>query len=257
MIKALEKDHVFTIELYEAHLPDRTLYLAATDRDITFNNTTYIAVPVSRGEITRGVDTTTDTCELSVSNATEYFTQMLFQGVNFLGSRVYVYQISYPDSLDNPNLVKPVFYGIIDAPELTEDGVFKVQLVSEMPSMQGGRVLMKPCNCVFGDEVCGKAVETTGGQIISANGSKLVGSTFRQDNKWKNSILLINGEGRRVVGMNGNEYTVEYPFLQNVVGRIYTLKQDCDKTQADCDRYNNRHRYAGFPSVPFEYQIKT
>lgn len=257
MQQALESGSVFQIELYEIHLPTTVLYLCSCDQNITYNGQLYIAMPIQRGEITKTVDSQVDNCELAIANTTDYFTQALFEGINFVGSHVFIYKILYPDSLSAPNLISMVFYGSIDSPELTADGTFKVQLTSDIPTAKGGRTMQYPCNSTFGDSSCGKAVQTTNGVVLGVNNRVIQLSGFDGDKtKWKNAILLCNSEGRRVVDINGSSVTVEYPFLQNIHGLNYTIKQDCDKTIGDCDRYDNRRHYSGFTAVPYEYQVK-
>ena len=72
-------------------------------------------------------------------------------GAGWFGSRVYVYKILYPDSLSDPSQITILFYGSIDSPELTNEGTFKIQLVSDIPTATGGRILQYPCNSTFGD----------------------------------------------------------------------------------------------------------
>lgn len=258
MKEAIESGSVFTIELYCISLPYTTLYVCSCDENITYNGQTYIAVPIQRGEITKTVDSSVDSCELTVSNTTDHFTQLMFSGINFIGSMVNIYSILYPDSIENPSIVKNVFYGQIDAPELTSDGTFKVQLVSDIPQMRCGRVLQYPCNSTFGDHSCGIKPQSLSGMVVNEkNHRELRLTNYSADNKWKNGIILVEGEGRKIVSQNGSTVVVEYPFLQDILNKNYTIRQGCDKTLSDCDRYNNRRRYAGFPSVPYEYQIKT
>lgn len=257
MQQALESGSVFQIELYEIHLPTTTLYLCSCDQNITYNGQLYIAMPIERGEISKTVDSQVDNCELSIANTTEYFTQAIFEGINFIGSRVYIYKILYPDSLSDPSQITMLFYGSIDSPELTNEGTFKIQLVSDIPTATGGRILQYPCNSTFGDSACQHSIQTVSGVVLSANQRTLQLSNFDGNNTtWKNGLILCNSEGRRIVAMNGSTITVEYPFLQNVHGLTYTVKQDCDKTTADCDRLNNRIHYGGFTAVPYEYQVK-
>lgn len=262
MQNALESGNVFEIELYKVELATITLYLCSCDTNITYNGQTYIGVPIERGEMTQSVDNTTDQCDLTIANTTEYFTKLLFEGLNFTGCMVYVYRIIYPDSLQFPNMVKSVFVGQIDAPELTTDGTFKVTLTKDMTQEKCGRVLQYACNSVFGDECCMHEVKEQSGEVVYvSNDGKTIGlSNFTaDDNIWTNSILIINGEGRLVKEVLGaNQCKIEYIYINTPqVGDTYTIKQGCDKTRKQCKTYGNLQHYNGFPSVPYEYQVLT
>ena len=263
MREQIESGSVFAIELYEVYMPNTTLRFCACDENIEFGGHTYLSVPVERGEISKNVDLTADTCELSVSNTTDYFTQLLFSGVNFIGSKVYIYQIIYPDSLTDENNVRLLFYGIVDTPELTPEGVFKVQVTNDMPLVIGGRKMHLPCNSTFGDSVCGikpKKIKGTVEEVYGGNNLKFSSFIGQQNvyKDWLHGIMVINGEGRFITNVDSDGWvTVEYPFLQNILNMEGEIVQGCDKTQSDCDRYNNRKRYSGFPSVPYEYEVKT
>lgn len=263
MKEQIESGSVFTIELYEVYMPNTVLRFCACDENIEYNGQTYLAVPVQRGEISKNVDLTADTCELSVSNTTDYFTQLLFSGMNFIGSKVYIYQILYPDALTDINNIRLMFYGIVDTPELTTDGVFKVQVINDMPLVTGGRKMHLPCNADFGDSICGVNKMRLTGSIVEHVDKKELKLSSLQDSQtsykdWVHGIILINGEGRFITDVKKEGWIhVEYPFLQNIEHAKFEMVQGCDKTQTDCDRYNNRMKYSGFPSVPYEYEIKT
>lgn len=258
MQEQIESSSVFPIELYEAHLPNQVLRFCASDTDITYNGNVYIAVPVERGEITKGVDTSIDSCELTLSNTTEMFTQMLFSGVNFIGSRIFIYQIMYPDSLADPTMVKMVFYGTVDSPELTSEGTFKVQVVGDIPNVNGGRMLHYPCNSRFGDSVCKIQPRKETATIQDIDGRNIIlNRNIGGNDVWIHGIMTVNGEGRRIENVNDRVFTLEYPFFQSPSGMTCEIVQGCDKTTSDCDRYRNRKNYSGFLSVPYEFEIKT
>lgn len=264
--EALESGSVFDIELYEVHIPNLTLYLCSCDVNIQFNGHTYLALPIRRGEIDKTVDNSIDSCELQISNATDKFTQLLFKGIPFTGSRVYIYRILYPDSLTNANMVKPVFMGRVDAPELTTDGIFKVTVTTDVPNVRGGRRTQYSCTSVFGDESCQAQIETlqtTVDSITQDEHGFRVGIRNPADQKtFTNGVLIISGEARKIVDFKdaGASIYLEYPLLQSpdiLIGQQATIQSGCDKTPTDCKRHGNQKRYAGFLSVPFEFTVRT
>lgn len=264
--EALSSGSVFDIELYEIHIPNMTLYLCSCDINIQFNGKTYLALPIRRGEISKTVDNTIDSCELQISNATNKFTQLLFKGIPFTGSRIYIYRILYPDSLANAKMVKPVFMGRVDAPELTSDGVFKVTVTTDVPNVRGGRRSQYTCTSVFGDASCQMQIISVDTPIADINQTdteyQVIVSKIENENLYIKGILIVNGEARRIksIADEGTKVVLEYPLLQSksiLVGKTATIRTDCDKTPMDCARHNNQHRYAGFLSVPFEFTVRT
>lgn len=266
--EALSSGAVFDIELYEVHIPNMTLYLCSCDVNIQFNGKTYLALPIRRGEINRTVDTSIDSCDIEISNATDKFTQLLFKGIPFTGSRMYIYRILYPESLTNKNMVKPVFMGRVDAPELTAEGVFKVTVTSDVPNVRGGRRTQYSCTSVFGDASCRKEIEKTSSTIqnIEQNerGYRVILNNSINDYIRKGGIIIVSGEARKIREPKPadlpNEIYLEYPLLQApsvLIGKTAELRADCDKTPSDCSRHNNLGRYAGFLSVPFEFTVRT
>lgn len=263
--EALSSGAVFDIELYEVHIPNMTLYLCSCDVNIQFNGKTYLALPIRRGEINRTVDTSIDSCDIEISNATDKFTQLLFKGIPFTGSRMYIYRILYPESLTNPNMVKPVFMGRVDAPELTAEGVFKVTVTSDVPNVRGGRRTQYSCTSVFGDASCRKQiieVDRICASVEQSNNGFFVNLEQAVDTSvFEKGVVILSGEARKILSFeNSHRIKVEYPFLQSnsvLSGQTAKIRNDCDKTPSDCSRHNNLSRYAGFLSVPFEFTVRT
>ena len=263
--EALEGGSVFDIELYEVHIPNMTLYLCSCDINIQFNGQQYLALPIKRGEINKTVDNSIDSCELEISNATDKFTQLLFKGIPFTGSRIFIYRILYPDSLANPKMIKPVFMGRIDSPELTNDGIFKVVVTSDVPNVRGGRRTQYTCTSTFGDSSCRAVIKKTQAVITniqqSNDGYVVSIDTPIEEKDYINGVLIVEGEARKIVGIPTiRTIKLEYPLLQAkdiLMNKQCTVQAGCDKTPSDCKRHNNQKRYAGFLSVPFEFTIRT
>lgn len=263
--EALEGGSVFDIELYEVHIPNMTLYLCSCDVNIQFNGHQYLALPIRRGEINKTVDSSIDSCDLEISNATDKFTQLLFKGIPFTGSRIFIYKILYPESLTNANMIKPVFMGRVDAPELTNDGIFKVTVTSDVPNVRGGRRSQYSCTSVFGDASCKAVVKKTNTTITNiqqSNDGYIVSiNTPIVENDYINGVLIVEGEARKIVGIpTQRTIKLEYPLLQStdiLMGKSCIVQAGCDKTPSDCKRHNNQKRYAGFLSVPFEFTVRT
>ena len=120
------------------------------------------------------------------------------------------------------------------------------------------------CSNYFGDENCKMSVKKASGSCTIGWGhydghdkqyiqSDSLGPTY-----WNDGIITIDGESRRVIGMETNKVYLEYPFPSGIdKSKVFSIQQDCDKTPASCEVYKNRKHYAGFLAVPFEFTPKT
>ena len=233
--EALESGSVFDIELYEVHIPNMTLYLCSCDINIQFNGRTYLALPIRRGEISKTVDNSIDSCELQISNATDKFTQLLFKGIPFTGSRIYIYRILYPDSLTNANMIKPVFMGRVDAPELTSDGIFKVTVTTDVPNVRGGRRTQYSCTSVFGDASCRcniDKISTVIDQVKQRDDGYYVGIRNPvEEQTYRNGVLIASGEARKIVRFEDSGVILEYA-IGNTMRNPEWLRQNTERLQA-------------------------
>lgn len=260
--QAKEQAQNFFIELYTIQLKTGELRIAACDQDITFNGKQYLALPIERGAIKRGVDNKIDTCEIRIGNVDQSMTLALFQGFDFRGCKCYIHRILYPDSLQDASLIVPVFSGILDSPYLNNKE-FKVTILAQVPNQQcPNRKCQLTCNAKFADpEECGVVkVIRTGTANPDLSTKNHIYDTARlgePENYWKDGIITIGYESRRIKQSKDGYIYLEYPFILQPTGS-YIIEQGCDKTFKTCkERYNNGRNFSGFLAVPFEYIVKS
>lgn len=264
MALAKERSSVFFITLYCFHLINETLYFAACDEDIpwyvpqTTTPVIYKAMPIQIETVKSSVDCKVDNVSLSVSNIDDVFTGALFQGYEFRGRTVEVFQISYPESLGEPSEFRPMFCGKIDDPELDEkEKTFKVTLKSNFPNTQPGRTFMLSCNAIeFGDEeTCGanKVTLTGAVQTGSDQNNVYIQQTMAND-YWQHGMITIAFETRKIISNTGNYVEVEYPFSFTPTG-TYSIETGCSKSKQNCIKWGNLHNYSGFLNIPFQYTV--
>nr|DAI87593.1 MAG TPA: minor tail protein [Caudoviricetes sp.] len=251
-----DSDATFFIELYIVKLKTGTIYLAATDTDITFAGQTYMAIPFQRETIDRSMDNVIDTCEISLGDGDYDKLAYLSQGFDFRGADVTIFKISYPDSLEDDTIKSISFMGYINSCSYS-DGVFSFSLNTRLPNIEvPNRTCQLCCNSEFGDSECGISLEETNVELATGSTSSniLLPSTY-ETNYWKDGVIFIKGESRLILSNEGNKIVVNYSFLQSDIkgGMEATLIRGCDKTKETCqNRFNNMKNFSGFPAIPFE-----
>lgn len=256
MSEMKDSDATFFIELYIVKLKTGTIYLAATDTDITFAGQTYMAIPFQRETIDRSMDNVIDSCEISLGDGDYDKLAYLSNGFDFRGADVTIFKISYPDSLEDDTIKSISFMGYINSCSYS-DGVFSFSLNTRLPNIEvPNRTCQLCCNSEFGDSECGISLEETKVELAngSTNSNILLPSTY-ETNYWKDGVIFIKGESRLILSNEGNKIVVNYSFLQSDIkgGMESTLIRGCDKTKESCrDRFNNMKNFSGFPAIPFE-----
>lgn len=256
MSEMKDSDATFFIELYIVNLKTGTIYLAATDTDITFAGQTYMAIPFQRETIDRSMDNVIDSCEISLGDGDYDKLAYLSNGFDFRGADVTIFKISYPDSLEDDTIKSISFMGYVNSCSYS-DGVFSFSLNTRLPNIEvPNRTCQLCCNSEFGDSECGISLEETNVELATGSTSSniLLPSTY-ETNYWKDGVIFIKGESRLILSNEGNKIVVNYSFLQSDIkgGMEATLIRGCDKTKETCqNRFNNMKNFSGFPTIPFE-----
>lgn len=262
--EAKEAASNFFIELYRIDLKSGELRFAACDKDITFNGEKYLAVPIERTEYRQSVDSKVDNLELRVGDVDHGIMLAIFGGCDFRGRDCEIIRIMYPESLEEggEDLFLSVFTGELDAPYMNNKE-FKATIVSKAPNQRvPNRKMQLSCNASFGDpEDCGVSkIVRSGTTMEDTTQSHIVDTVNRTEDNgfWNKGIVTIGFESRRVKRFEGGILYLDYPFIENPTGKHYIVEQGCDKTHKTCkERFNNGRNFSGFPSVPFEYVIKS
>ena len=251
---AKERDHISVVELYDISLRTGMAYICNTDVDIIFEGHKYISIPIEREDISQSADNIDDSVKITMADATTEQLQFIIAGFDFRGCTVRVRQILYPDSLDDNSIVRDTFYGYIDNPAY-ENGEFSCTLRSRIHKVTvPRRTYQGMCNCKFGDGVCQMDIAEQTGKITKVlQNSTITININKEDGFWNNGIIIIEGESRMIQQSKGNVIRTFYPFFADLAeGQLYSIRRGCDKTKANCTRYNNLEHFTGFPSIPFE-----
>lgn len=256
---AKESEKLFVVEIYDVFLRIGELHITNTNVDIEFEGNKYLAIPVTREEISQSVEETDNSMKFEMTDATMGQLKYIIEGFDFRGCNVRVRQILYPDSLKDNSIYRDVFMGYIDNP-VYENGTFSFTLRSRIPKVTAPRrTYQAACNCKFGDSVCQKDLETTTGTVASSSGNDITLNIDAKDGDyWKDGTISIGGETRMIITSFDSTVRVYYPFFAAVEsGDEFTLKRGCDKTQQTCkNRFDNLQHYSGFPAIPFELFYK-
>lgn len=257
MQEAKDSGNPFFIELYIINLRTGTMYLAACDENIVFNGQTFVGVPFQRGEITKTMDNIVDSCEITLGDCSFEFVKFALNGFDFRGCSATILRIQYPDSLDDSSVVQWVFSGTIDEPSFSA-GTFSCKLTARLPKVDcPNRDYRIACNSEFGDEECGMNLCETSESVQKVSGNIVELSNAYDDDYWQNGVITIAGEARNIVESSGRNVRVNVNFVQrNIVGKKVTLIRGCNKTAANCRKYNNMKHFSGFPAIPFESEYR-
>lgn len=256
MTEAKDSVSSFFIELYVLQLRTGTSYIAACNEDIVFQGKTFIAIPIERDEISKSMSDLQEATTLRLGDVDDEKLAYIMNGFDFRGCRITIFKIQYPESLTS-GVYMPFFVGYLDEPSFA-DGVFTVKAKSFFPAIKvPSRTYQLQCNSTFGDVNCGLNKDTKRVAVTAVSGNVIALSDSFQDNYWKNGTVIINGESRTITKSTGNLLHLSLSFIQrNVVGEVAKLERGCDKTKEDCNRFNNRGNFSGFPAIPFESQYR-
>lgn len=256
MSAAKNAGNTFFIELYILELRTGVSYIAACDEDIIACGKTWTAIPLSRGDISKSMDSVVDECEIKIGDVDDTKLAYVMNGFDFRGCKVTVLRVKYPDILTCSEY-EFVFSGYIDSP-VYSGGVFSCEIKNFFPNVEAPtRAYQFPCNSDFGDNNCCMNI---GREEVVIQEDKIYSLTMNKSyptNYWKNGVVSIKGESRNIVSSDGNLLNININFLQKeIVGQCAIVERGCDKTASDCDRHNNRVHYSGFLAIPFESRYR-
>ena len=255
-----DKYNNFFIHLINLKLKTGISYFSLCDTDIPFNGKNYIALPGELGSTKQTVDNKTDNLEVTLSDCTDAFKLALFQGLDPRGCRLEVIRVHYPECL-TVNEYDYVFVGDLDSLYLDDGkGTFKATVRNSLGNFETGRTCMFGCNAEFGDpDECGVNKGLTNIIVQAGSDQNNAYINLSQPNDfYKDGILTVNYESRKIITNIGNKIDVEFPFSFIVeTGDTGSIEKGCSYDPTGCKRHNNMQNYGGFPGIPWENVIKT
>jgi len=244
------------IELYQIYFDEDTLYLAAYNADINFFNeagtpTTYYGTGISRSPIRTNVDTRVDQCTVSLDNVSRELSALAAH-TKFANRRLKIIKV-FKGLLDSASNHIVIFDGIMDAPVITQEalGVTVTSRLDILGVYTPRRTYQRHCGWQFGSSECGVAATKVIGTVSAISGTSLtLGGRTEASNHFKDGVLTIGNESRRIISSSAGSITVEFAFDRAKVGNTYSLRRGCDKVYETCqNRFSNGARFGGFRSV--------
>lgn len=285
------------VEIWDVHLGSttavdaNTLFFVVTNKNIRFfafvdgSPQIYQGLGITRGPITRNIDSKIDSLQLSLENVDRTFSQY-FLDIDLRGKRIVIRKI-FADYLatasdaDGNNYVV-MFDGIIDAPSLTQSRFnsqlrnnFFQSLAFETPR----RTYQGQCNWRFGhsgdcaahqtqqqlfNTKSNQAIQQAPSQVHFVDANRTEGGS---GDYWAPGLIQMTagtpgniGLKRRIVqSTSSGDIFLEsnFPYVV-VVGDQYTIQRDCGHTlDKDCrDRFQNNSEFGGFTTIPSNLIIR-
>jgi hypothetical protein len=253
-------------ELYMIFLDQVTLYYTPHPVNVTFFNESgvsqvYTPFAVERSSVKINMSSMANSVTLKFGNV-DLTMGALAAYSEFEGRRCRIIQV-YLDILNDPGNFKYVFDGRMHVPSggnQINDEEFTIEVVSPI-GLSGFTVpregYQRNCNIdEFGSSMCGVNKGIVSGTVTSIDPTHTIltlsGRTEAAD--WfKDGVLTIASEKKKIIASNGALITVEYPFETAEVNDAYSMRRGCDKTFETCNtRFNNLVNFRGFRSVPTE-----
>ena len=255
--KKLNLCEIFEIELTN----DKTYYFTTLDKDITFGEQKYTALPISRDIISAKMNLEIDTTNLSISNITQSLAQEVENNV-LEGAKVTVKRVFY-DDVETDFIT--LFVGYASSEYNRKVLTLRCSSILNSLNIQVPRNLyQEACNFQLFDTNCGlvqASYKHTGSATEnSTNNFYVVDSalSFAAGYYDLGEIKITSGDNNgvrkmiRVCDLTTKKLTVGVPFRYMVKsGDTYEAYPGCDKTPATCkDKFSNQDNFFGFTYIP-------
>lgn len=249
------------IELYLFVGSDATYPITSADREITYNDVTYIPDAVKRSSLKVGNyndDSVQMTVDLPITNqlVKDYAFQISPPDVNLT---MYRGHINPNGSLANDwvtywNGSVYTFSIKNNVCTMTIPSVFGTALTGTIPTVY----YQNPCNHVLFDARCGvnRTAFSLAPNVVSVSGTTVIvdniGSSADGTFVGGELAYLAHNSRRTITSQVGTTFTVNYEFADLPVGTNVSVTTGCNHAYAgDCLlKYNNTKNFGGFPYVP-------
>lgn len=246
------------VELYLLFFDSGTLYLTDCQEPVEFfdeegSPQTYQPWGVSRGEITTSSQTRSNHVNISFDNVGRTFSDIV-AAEETRRKKIFIWQV-FLEQLNNFAGRVFKFGGYLDGPSIDEKtfDVTAYEMLDMYEVRVPRRTFQLTCPWVFGGVECGVTAPTASGTVDSSGeGNYTLYSTALEQpvGTWVNGFITIEGQGRQVVASESGQVTVTIPFFTDPATKTFNIKAGCDKTIADCEKWENEQFYGGFLYVP-------
>jgi len=237
------------MELFNIHIADITYHFTSNKEDLTANGFTYTAIPISRTEITRGLDD--NGLKITAPLIVPPFNTMLLKTVTTL-SRIEV--LSYPDlyTLYKGEILKTVLD--YDKEIIT---IYVAQNIIIKNNEFPIRSYSPTCGDNFGDRYCSinKASHTftlhSSDFTLDSSGTLINADTLSTKNYLKGGFVIANNKYYSyIMEHNSQQITLLNPIPKPNIITEFNITPTCDKSLEACNYYNNLDHFGGFPYIP-------
>ena len=237
------------MELFNITTGNRDYYFTSNKEDLTADGHTYTAIPISRAEITRGLDD--NGLKITAPLTIPPFNTLLLRTVTTL-SRIEV--LSYPDlfTLYKGNIIKSVLD--YDKETIT---LYVAQNIIIKNNEFPIRSYSSSCGYNFGDEHCGVdktsvSFHLQGGVFTIKDSGATISSTIlgTKSHLLGGFVIANNKYYSYIMGHNNTDITLLTPLPETENILNVTVTPACDKSLASCNYYNNLDHFGGFPYIP-------
>lgn len=239
------------VELIRFSYGDQLWLYTTSSQEVFFNEDAYIPTYIERGQITRGGDTSKDTCELKVA-LTDPVSQMFRSGWLDFPMIVTVYRHHLPD-LD----FAVIWKGRITSRKCSGSVATLQSNTSFTLLRRAGlrRVYQVSCPHPLYSPQCGVNQEgfRVDTSILSISGSLLSisGISGYPENYFKGGKISFGESLRMVISSSGSGIVMLDSFDTAYDGASVSLYPGCSRDMDNClNRFNNLDNFGGFPFLP-------
>lgn len=237
-------------ELYDFYFPQYVINVTNYPKNISYNNTTYIATVMQRSEFTAEKG---NKREITVTFATKESSSLDFLVANVPKIRLVLRRLFLPTQS-----IKTLFVGEGEAVGVEGRTVtFKAEDILMLNQTLVPQVVYSAyCNATLYDGYCGVLnINFRDVTTVSASGSVIKASIFgsKPADWYTYGYVEYNGKYRMITKHDqpNSQCYLHMPFDENIDGQQVIVYAGCDKTPATCqNKFNNLARFKGFPYIP-------
>lgn len=249
-------------EIFEIELTNGvTRYYTTLDKDITFGEQNYTALPITRDPISAKMNLEIDTTKISLSNITQELAQEAENNV-LEGAKITIKRIFY-DDVETDFIT--LFVGFASSEYNRKVLTLNCSSILNSLNVQVPRNLyQEACNFQLFDGNCGlvQASYKHEGSATedSVNNFEIVDSALVFETGYYDlgEVKITSGENIgvrkmiRVCDPDTKKLTVAVPFRYAMKsGDTYEAFPGCDKTHETCDtKFGNKNNFFGFVYIP-------
>ena len=237
------------MELFNIYVADNTYRFTSNKDDLVANGTIYTAIPISRAEITRGLDD--NGLKITAPLTIPPFNTMLLRTVTTL-SRIEV--LTFPD-------LYTLYKGEILKTVLDYDKETIIIYVAQNIIIKNNefpiRSYSPTCGYNFGDRYCGINKGScafnlqSGDFTLDSSGTKINSTILGTKNYLKGGFVVANNKYYSfIMEHNSQQITLLNPLPKPNTITSITVTPTCDKSVEACNYYKNLDHFGGFPYIP-------